>query len=59
MVEEKAENDITNLLLHLSGGTFLIEMTLNPLGGGNCGLDEDATHTAVIKTLTLLLQLSK
>lgn len=51
LVEEKAENDISNLLLHLSGGTFLIEMTLNPLGSRSCGLHEDATHTAVIKPL--------
>lgn len=31
-VKEKAENDFSNLLLHLSGGNFLTEMTHNPLG---------------------------
>lgn len=57
-VKEKAENDFSNLLLHLSGGNFLTEMTQNPLGNKSCGPYKYAAIISMIKPLTLLLWLS-
>lgn len=54
-VKEKTENDFSNLLLHLSGGSFLIEMTLNPLGSKNYGPYKYAAIRSLIKLLTVLL----
>ena len=59
LADEKTESDVSSLLLSLSRGTFLIEMTLDPQGSRNCGSDGDAAHTAGIRPLTLLLELSK
>lgn len=57
-VKKKAENYFPNLLLHMSGGSFLTEMTQNPLGNKSYGPYKYAAITSVIKILTLLLWLS-
>lgn len=56
--EKKGRNDFPNLLLHLFGGSFLTEMTQNPLGNKSYGPYKYAAITSVIKILTLLLWLS-
>lgn len=52
------EDDISNLLLYLSRGDALIEMTLI-LWEIETGFDEDAAHILLMELLALLLWLSK
>lgn len=54
-MKEKAENDFSNLLLHLSGGNFLTEMTQNPLGKKSYGPYRYAAIISLFRLLTVLL----